>query len=75
MKTTIVQITAGNGPAECCWVVSQVLKYFIVELKEAKITYTELAREAGIKSLPYDKAVRYDPKKKGRRPVAAARSL
>lgn len=32
--------------------------------------FIELAREAGIKSLPYDKAVRFSPKRKGQRPVA-----
>ena len=37
--------------------------------------FIDLAREAGIKSLPYDKAVRFDPKKKGRRPVATRPGL
>lgn len=32
--------------------------------------FIELAREEGIKSMPYDKAIRYDSKRKGRRPVA-----
>jgi peptide chain release factor len=27
----IIQITSGRGPAECSWVVAQVLKTFIEE--------------------------------------------
>jgi len=47
MKTKIIQVTSGRGPVECCWVVAQVLKYFIQELKEMKIEYTLLQRELG----------------------------
>lgn len=47
MKTKIIQITAGRGPAECCWVVAQVLKYFMKMLQEAEITYILLQRECG----------------------------
>ena len=47
MKTKTIQITSGRGPVECCWVVAQVLKYFIEELKEAKIKYKLLQRELG----------------------------
>ncbi|GAA3594559.1 peptide chain release factor H [Flavivirga amylovorans] len=47
MKTKIIQITSGRGPVECCWVVAQILKYFIEEIKKAKIEYTLLQRELG----------------------------
>jgi peptide chain release factor len=47
MDTKIIQITSGKGPIECCWVVAQVLKYFIEEVKEAQIAYTILQREVG----------------------------
>jgi peptide chain release factor len=46
MKKTI-QITSGRGPVECCWVVAQVLKYFIEELNQQKIGYQVLHRELG----------------------------
>ena len=45
MKT--IQITSGRGPAECCWVVAQVLKYFIQELNAHKFKYEVLQREIG----------------------------
>ncbi len=47
MKTKTIQITSGRGPIECCWVVAQVLKYFIEEIKKAKIEYRLLQRELG----------------------------
>ncbi|KZS40944.1 peptide chain release factor H [Aquimarina aggregata] len=47
MKTKIIQITSGRGPVECCWVVAQVLKYFIEDIKVARIKYTLLHREVG----------------------------
>ncbi len=47
MKTKTIQITSGRGPVECCWVVAQVLKYFIEEIKQAKIEYTLIQRELG----------------------------
>lgn len=43
----IIQITAGRGPAECCWVVAQVLKLFIEEVKLKEIKYSILHREKG----------------------------
>ena len=48
MKT--IQITSGRGPVECCWVVAQVLKHLIEEIKEAKIRYTLLQRELGVEN-------------------------
>lgn len=46
----IIQITSGRGPAECCWVVAQVLKTFIEEAKENNINTTLLQRETGIEN-------------------------
>lgn len=47
MKTKIIQITSGRGPAECCWVVAQVLKAFIKALKDKGIAYAILNKEQG----------------------------
>ncbi len=43
----ILQITAGRGPAECCWVVSQVLKLFLQEVKAEGLQYAILHQEKG----------------------------
>lgn len=51
MKTKIIQITSGRGPAECCWVVAQVLKHFIADLKHNNINYKIIQREKGIENL------------------------
>lgn len=45
-----IQITSGRGPIECCWVVAQVLKFIIEELKERKISYQILQREKGLEN-------------------------
>jgi len=50
MNTIILQITSGRGPAECCWVVAQVLKYMIDEAKKANISYHIMHREKGIEN-------------------------
>ena len=50
MKTKTIQITSGRGPVECCWVVAQVLKHLIEDIKEAKIKYTLLQRELGVEN-------------------------
>jgi peptide chain release factor len=34
MNKTMIQITSGRGPAECCWVVAQVLKVILEEAKK-----------------------------------------
>ncbi|MEL6810458.1 MAG: peptide chain release factor H [Bacteroidota bacterium] len=47
MKTTVVQITAGRGPAECCWVVAKVLKYFIKDAGAFHLQHEILHREKG----------------------------
>ncbi|WP_417940040.1 peptide chain release factor H [Flavobacterium sp. RS13.1] len=46
----IIQITSGRGPAECGWVVAQVLKTFLEEANENKIKTTLLQREKGIEN-------------------------
>ncbi|PJJ10466.1 peptide chain release factor [Flavobacterium sp. 1] len=43
----IIQITAGRGPAECTWVVAQVLKKMLEEAQTNQIEATVLQREAG----------------------------
>jgi peptide chain release factor len=46
----IIQITSGRGPAECSWVVAQVLKNFLEEANDNKIKTTLLQREKGIEN-------------------------
>lgn len=46
----IIQITSGRGPAECSWVVAQVLKTFLEEANDNKIKTTLLQREKGIEN-------------------------
>lgn len=43
----IIQITAGRGPAECTWVVAQVLKKVLEEAEEQQLEITLLQREVG----------------------------
>jgi len=43
----IIQITSGRGPAECCWVVAQVLKLLMQEANALGLTTTVLHREKG----------------------------
>lgn len=47
MNTKYLQITSGRGPAECTWVVAQVLKKLMVEAQEKGIETTILDREKG----------------------------
>ena len=47
MNQKIIQITAGRGPAECCWVVAQVLKYFLEEVQQVGLSYTIIQRIQG----------------------------
>lgn len=49
-KGIILQITAGRGPAECCWVVSQVLKCLLKEAASMRLDTVVLHREQGIES-------------------------
>ena len=43
----ILQITSGKGPAECCWVVAQVLKIMVEEAKDMSIDIVILNLEEG----------------------------
>ncbi len=46
-KEKIIQITSGKGPAECCWVVSQVLKISIKKAKSQNISVEVLSKVLG----------------------------
>ncbi len=43
----IIQITSGRGPAECTWVVAQVLKKVLQEASEHNLIATVLQHQAG----------------------------
>ena len=43
----IIQITAGRGPAECCWAVAQILKYMLEEAQKNGIKAEILDRCPG----------------------------
>ncbi|MVO10446.1 peptide chain release factor H [Flavobacterium sp. TP390] len=43
----IIQITSGRGPAECTWVVAQVVKKVLEEAHEKQLKATVVQREAG----------------------------
>ena len=47
MKTRTIQITAGNGPIECAWVVAKVLKIVLREASASKLNYTIVNHEKG----------------------------
>jgi len=47
MKTRIIQITAGTGPAECTWVVAKVLKELLKAATVEKLNYDILNQEKG----------------------------
>ncbi len=47
MKKVIIQITSGRGPAECCWVVSRVLKEFLKEAAASGLNCEIIHREPG----------------------------
>lgn len=46
----IVQITSGRGPAECCWVVAQLLKTMLTEAENKGFRYEVISRNAGIEA-------------------------
>jgi len=50
MNQKIIQITAGRGPTECCWVVAQVLKFFLEEVQQQGFEYTVIQRIAGVEN-------------------------
>jgi peptide chain release factor len=47
MDNKIIQITAGRGPAECCWVVAKVVKIFLDAVRKNGFIPTVLTREKG----------------------------
>ncbi len=42
-----IQISAGKGPAECCWVVAQVLKTLLVEIRTYGFGYEVFQKSDG----------------------------
>jgi len=60
----IVQITAGRGPEECCFVVAQVLKMMIQECKQHDCSYEVLHRApSGINGNLFSASICVDTKK------------
>ena len=47
MEKKTIQITSGRGPAECAWVVAQVLKKIIAEAQEFGLKHRIVHREPG----------------------------
>ncbi len=47
MKKKTIQITSGRGPAECAWVVAQLLKKIIQEAQEQGLSHRIVHREPG----------------------------
>jgi len=47
MDNIILQITSGRGPAECCWVVAQILRVMMDEAKKRGLTHSLLQVENG----------------------------
>jgi peptide chain release factor len=45
METKTIQISAGKGPIECAYVVSKVLKEFLIVLKNKTVNYKILNKE------------------------------
>jgi len=50
METKLIQITAGRGPAECCWVVAQVLKLILLEAAQKGVKAAVVARAPGLEN-------------------------
>ena len=46
----LIQITAGRGPAECCWVVAQLLKLLLQEARSFGLSATVISRETGVEN-------------------------
>jgi peptide chain release factor len=47
MNTQIITLSSGRGPAECCWVVAQVLKQLLIEARNAGHEYTIIDEQKG----------------------------
>ncbi|QKX03883.1 peptide chain release factor H [Aquimarina sp. TRL1] len=50
MEEKTIQITAARGPAECWWVVAQVLKRFLADMKEKRMVCTVLHKDQGVEN-------------------------
>lgn len=53
----IIQITAGRGPAECTWVVAQVVKKMLDEAKEFNLKCLVIEREQGVENGTLESAI------------------
>lgn len=53
----IIQITAGRGPAECTWVVAQVLKKMLDEAKVFNLKCLVIEREQGVENGTLESAI------------------
>lgn len=49
-QTIYIQISAGRGPAECCWVVAQALKRLLTETKSLGLQSEVIDRQEGIQN-------------------------
>ncbi|PTB97344.1 peptide chain release factor H [Marivirga lumbricoides] len=49
-QTIYIQISAGRGPAECCWVVAQALKRLLAEAKASGLHSEVIDRQEGIQN-------------------------
>lgn len=53
----IIQITAGRGPAECTWVVAQVVKKMLDEANELNLNGFVIEREQGVENGTLESAI------------------
>lgn len=50
MNEKIIIISAGRGPAECCWVVAKVLKVFLKDLKDNDFSAEVIQKTSGLEN-------------------------
>lgn len=50
MNEKIIIISAGRGPAECCWVVAKVLKEFLKDLKDNGFSAEVIQKTPGLEN-------------------------
>ncbi len=61
MEKKIIQITAGRGPAECCWVVAQATKVLLQEARVLSLSAEVIAKEDGVeKSTLYSSIILFE---------------
>ncbi|MEL6557621.1 MAG: peptide chain release factor H [Bacteroidota bacterium] len=46
-ESLFIQVTSGRGPAECCWVVAQVLKTIKADCDQLKLSCQVIERQEG----------------------------